>query len=320
MLSAAYQQSSRTVGQAARLPSLTEQAARLPALIGQAGSLPLTSAKLDPENKLLWRMPTKRLEAEVIRDCILAVSGRLDSVMGGPPILLVARPDGLVVVDESKLKRRADANKRSVYLAVAPGVQPFAAHRFRPPSVCRQLSQARRLGDPIAIADDAQRPIRRGRGGPLRRPRRLTNHRRRAKARSDAPSRLLSAARPTTQEIDRCTAYTRPPARRPSKRQAIPTATPTARPSPSCATRSSTRASSCTRSKDESNTPATKDTKDTKDTKERRKENLEQVRTRRTQRGEPRLRSLSFFVILRRTLVVKDDFGLVVKNHSKFEG
>jgi hypothetical protein len=61
-------------------------------------------------------MPAKRLEAEVIRDCILATSGRLNSVMGGPPVLLVARPDGLVVVDESKLKRPADANKRSVYL------------------------------------------------------------------------------------------------------------------------------------------------------------------------------------------------------------
>jgi len=46
----------------------------------------------------------------------LAVSGRLDSTMGGPPVLLVARPDGLVIVDPSKLKRAADANKRSVYL------------------------------------------------------------------------------------------------------------------------------------------------------------------------------------------------------------
>ena len=61
-------------------------------------------------------MPTKRLEAEVIRDCILSVSGRLDSDMGGPPVLLVARPDGLVVVDESKLGHPSDANKRSVYL------------------------------------------------------------------------------------------------------------------------------------------------------------------------------------------------------------
>ena len=105
MHSAAYQQSS-SVGQAASLPF---------SRLANAGTPP-NPAKLDPDNKLLWRMPAKRLEAEVIRDCILATSGRLNSVMGGPPILLVARPDGLVVVDESKLKRPADANKRSVYL------------------------------------------------------------------------------------------------------------------------------------------------------------------------------------------------------------
>ncbi len=105
VLSAAYQQSS-AVGQAASLPVSHISNSNFVA----------NPAKLDPENKLLWRMPAKRLEAEVIRDCILATSGRLNAVMGGPPILLVARPDGLVVVDESKLKRPADANKRSVYL------------------------------------------------------------------------------------------------------------------------------------------------------------------------------------------------------------
>ena len=126
MLSAAYQQSSTiaagsapnvgqaaslptSTAQAASLPTSTAQAASLPSSVGQAASLPLPSAtasqvsanerqasslayeraaKLDPENKLLWRMPTKRLEAEVIRDSILAISGRLDSVMGGPPVRL----------------------------------------------------------------------------------------------------------------------------------------------------------------------------------------------------------------------------------------
>ena len=73
-------------------------------------------ATVDPENKLLWRMRTKRLEAEAIRDCVLAASGRLDSTMGGPPILLVARPDGLVTIDSSKLWRSGDAVRRSVYL------------------------------------------------------------------------------------------------------------------------------------------------------------------------------------------------------------
>jgi hypothetical protein len=41
------------------------------------------AAKDDPENKLLWRFTPRRLEAEAIRDSILAVSGQLDSTMFG---------------------------------------------------------------------------------------------------------------------------------------------------------------------------------------------------------------------------------------------
>src|SRR5262245_11148592 len=39
---------------------------------------------IDPENRLLWRMPRARLEAEIIRDQILAVAGNLDGALGGP--------------------------------------------------------------------------------------------------------------------------------------------------------------------------------------------------------------------------------------------
>jgi mono/diheme cytochrome c family protein len=37
----------------------------------------------DPENKLLWRMNSGRMEAEVVRDCLLYVAGKLDMTMGG---------------------------------------------------------------------------------------------------------------------------------------------------------------------------------------------------------------------------------------------
>jgi hypothetical protein len=43
-----------------------------------------TAEKADPQNKLLHRMPLRRLEAEAIRDAMLAVSGRLDRTMYGP--------------------------------------------------------------------------------------------------------------------------------------------------------------------------------------------------------------------------------------------
>ena len=40
----------------------------------------------DPDNLLLHRMPVRRLEAEVIRDSALAISGRLDRTVGGKPV------------------------------------------------------------------------------------------------------------------------------------------------------------------------------------------------------------------------------------------
>jgi len=42
------------------------------------------NARIDGDARYLWRFPPQRLEAEAIRDSILAVSGRLDRAMGGP--------------------------------------------------------------------------------------------------------------------------------------------------------------------------------------------------------------------------------------------
>ena len=44
------------------------------------------AAAVDPENRLLWRMNSRRLDAESLRDAMLAVSGKLDLEMGGPNI------------------------------------------------------------------------------------------------------------------------------------------------------------------------------------------------------------------------------------------
>ena len=41
------------------------------------------AAQVDPENRLHWRTSRRRLDAEAIRDAILAVSGELDATMGG---------------------------------------------------------------------------------------------------------------------------------------------------------------------------------------------------------------------------------------------
>jgi mono/diheme cytochrome c family protein len=44
---------------------------------------PNSPLALDPENKLLWRMNAGRMEAEVVRDSVLSVAGKLDSRIGG---------------------------------------------------------------------------------------------------------------------------------------------------------------------------------------------------------------------------------------------
>jgi hypothetical protein len=44
------------------------------------------AAQLDPRNKLLHHMPVRRLEAEVIRDSVLAVSGSLNRKQFGPGV------------------------------------------------------------------------------------------------------------------------------------------------------------------------------------------------------------------------------------------
>ena len=54
---------------------------------GPTGSRPRTSrgrVAADPENRLLWRANRRRLDAECLRDAMLAVSGELRLEMGGP--------------------------------------------------------------------------------------------------------------------------------------------------------------------------------------------------------------------------------------------
>ncbi len=54
--------------------------------------------KVDPENRWLGRMPVRRLEAETIRDALLALSGRLSNKPAGPPIPVTPDDVGQIIV------------------------------------------------------------------------------------------------------------------------------------------------------------------------------------------------------------------------------
>jgi hypothetical protein len=55
---------------------------------GQSAAPRRDGLAVDADARLLWRFPPRRLEAEAIRDCMLAASGALDLRMGGPGFYL----------------------------------------------------------------------------------------------------------------------------------------------------------------------------------------------------------------------------------------
>ena len=97
-------------------------------LIANSAVFQLSSAwdeaagRIDAENRLLWRWRTRRLEAETVRDSMLAVSGRLNLTMGGPsifPKLPQAVLDGQSVPGKGwKTSDEEEASRRSVYIFV----------------------------------------------------------------------------------------------------------------------------------------------------------------------------------------------------------
>lgn len=69
------------------------------------------SASVDPDNRYFSRQAVRRLEAETIRDRMLAVSGHLDRMMYGTPVAVKSDDAGQVIVD-------GDSGRRSVYVRV----------------------------------------------------------------------------------------------------------------------------------------------------------------------------------------------------------
>src|SRR5438445_8955262 len=73
----------------------------------------------DPENRLLWRFQIQRLEAEVVRDSILFVSGALNPAAGGPAVFPKLAQEVLETMSRGIWEREEEGPKvwrRSVYV------------------------------------------------------------------------------------------------------------------------------------------------------------------------------------------------------------
>jgi hypothetical protein len=95
------------------------------------------NAKLDADNTYLWRFPTNRLEAEAVRDSLLAVAGELDLTAGGPEI---PQDQGLVSRRRS-LYFAHHGEARMEFLDIFDAANPCDAYR-RTSSVLPQQALA----------------------------------------------------------------------------------------------------------------------------------------------------------------------------------
>lgn len=78
-------------------------------------------AGVDPDNRLLWRRRPQRIEAEILRDSILAVSGALNPEMFGPAVKAPIAPEAIQARNmkdpyPKNLKDTSATHRRSLYL------------------------------------------------------------------------------------------------------------------------------------------------------------------------------------------------------------
>ena len=109
-----------------------------------------TYAAKDPTNRLLWRMNWQRLDAEVLRDSILSISGRLNPEMGGPPVVFDVPADVAQGFEFFKWFPSSEdqQRRRSVYLLQRRSVLLPMAETFDAPNL--STSCARRLTTIVA--------------------------------------------------------------------------------------------------------------------------------------------------------------------------
>lgn len=104
-------------------------------------SYPARYKEIDPANHLIWRHSPRRLEAEEVRDAVLASSGKLELLRAGAPLPAspAAKLKMIELADNGKelreINEQADAsNQRSIYLPALRGITPRAIAAFDPVS------------------------------------------------------------------------------------------------------------------------------------------------------------------------------------------
>jgi hypothetical protein len=115
------------------------------AVYRQSGELNPEFHSRDPDNDWLWRMPLRRLDAESLRDSLLAVSGDLDLQLGGRAVRTVRTESGEVLAHD----RAPGARRRSVYLQQRRTQMPTFLEMFDAPSVVTNCVERNSSATPL---------------------------------------------------------------------------------------------------------------------------------------------------------------------------
>ncbi|MEJ7608937.1 MAG: DUF1553 domain-containing protein, partial [Bryobacteraceae bacterium] len=79
------------------------------------------SYAVDADNRLLWRMPLKRMDAETLRDSILKITGNLSPTYGGPPFFLQKKAERGSYLHKALDNDGPEVWRRAVYRFVVRG-------------------------------------------------------------------------------------------------------------------------------------------------------------------------------------------------------
>jgi hypothetical protein len=103
---------------------------------------------IDPENHLFWRMPRQRLEAEALRDLILATSGSLDRTMGGPNVFPYIDPDLFEASSQRNWPGKPDSDpstwRRSLYVFSKRSIRYPFFEAFDQPNLVNSVDRRNR--------------------------------------------------------------------------------------------------------------------------------------------------------------------------------
>jgi hypothetical protein len=122
----------------------------------QSSAYQTEPAHLDPDNRLLWRRRPQRLESEILRDAMLAVSGTVNFKMFGPAFKPPIAPEAIQARNmkdpyPNNLKETPATHRRSVYMFHKRVVQYPLMQAFDGPDA--QASCGRRV--PTTVAPQA---------------------------------------------------------------------------------------------------------------------------------------------------------------------